>query len=130
MYRKLVRKLRDGRLIWDMNKFRQLVLTTTWLPFRHVHASAKAGSMRVAVKKAYDLTLLFTWMDFEFFLGVLPTFLGDFVLFFICPVHSGFSGRLAIIVIISHWGVRGRVRFRLGERGVNNRKRKFDRSSV
>ncbi|KAK2809576.1 hypothetical protein FQN50_003629 [Emmonsiellopsis sp. PD_5] len=63
LYRRLVRRLADGRLAWNMAKYRQLVLLTTWLDFRWVHESVKAANMPLAVRKAKDGTLLFVWME-------------------------------------------------------------------
>ena len=59
LYRKLVRKMRNGKLVWDMAKYRQLTLLTTWVDFLHVHASIKASDMGAAVKMAEDKTLFF-----------------------------------------------------------------------
>ncbi|KAK2805185.1 hypothetical protein FQN51_000708 [Onygenales sp. PD_10] len=62
LYCCLIQPLRDGCLAWNMAKYRQLCLLTTWLEFQHVHESVKAASIPVAVRKAKDGTLLFDWM--------------------------------------------------------------------
>jgi hypothetical protein len=64
LYRKLVRKnLKTGKLMWNMAKYRQLSLLTTWLDFRHVHSTIKAAGVAAAVRMAQDKTLFFHWLE-------------------------------------------------------------------
>lgn len=63
LYRRLVTKLRDGKLVWNMAKYRQLALLTSWLGFRFVHGSVKSMHMPAVVRLAYEKRLILKWLN-------------------------------------------------------------------
>lgn len=60
---RMVTKLRDGRLVWNMAKYRELALITTWLWFRYVHEDAKAGNSRQLTLWARNKSLGKRWIQ-------------------------------------------------------------------
>jgi hypothetical protein len=60
--RKLLCKLPAGKMVWNMAKYRELPLITTWLRFRYVQADVKAGSMRKALKLIKTKKLPKVWI--------------------------------------------------------------------
>ncbi|KAL2801674.1 P-loop containing nucleoside triphosphate hydrolase protein [Aspergillus granulosus] len=55
--RNLFVKTREGQLVWNMAKFRELTLITTWLWFRYCHHILVKASMRVINTQATKLVL-------------------------------------------------------------------------
>ncbi|KAM5448074.1 hypothetical protein MaudCBS49596_005660, partial [Microsporum audouinii] len=62
LYRKLMRKLPNGKLVWNMAKYRQLALLTSWLDFEYVHNTIKSNNMPAAVRYANAKRLLPKWL--------------------------------------------------------------------
>ena len=60
--RNLICRLKDGRFVWNMARYRELVLITTWLWFRFVHDSVKAGQAKKLVAQIHSKKLPKKWV--------------------------------------------------------------------
>jgi hypothetical protein len=58
----LLCKLPDGRIVWNMAKYREMTLITSWLWFRYVHEDVKAGNTKALVAQLHEKKIAKLWI--------------------------------------------------------------------